>query len=345
MTSSSSNSNFSSNFGHPTSPVITVLAAFGTLVATYYAYTIFSFLYLFIFHRSTISRYLQPTITPAASSTSEHRFWALITGASDGIGLAFAHELASDGFNIILHGRSPTKLAAVAAALKAQYPHISTRLFVLDGYPCSAPAIDDYVRGLAKDGLCIRILVNNIGGGSLVSPTFRPLTHLTAVEVQLLFDLNVGFPTLLTRALLPVMQEPALVLNLGSFVSHIPGPWLTVYAGSKAFNMAWSRGLGLELRAEGRDVEVMGLVVGEVQSAGHPGPVGPVMCSSRTLARSALDKVGCGRHTVAPWWRHAAILALVQCLPDALLNWSMVRTTRSFMEEEKKLLEVDKRNL
>ncbi|KAJ7254235.1 hypothetical protein C8J57DRAFT_1347573 [Mycena rebaudengoi] len=346
MASSSSSSNFNSNFdAHPTSAVTTVLTAFGTLMATYYTYNIFSFLYLFIFHRSTISRYLQASITPAASSTSEHRSWALITGASDGIGLAFAHELASDGFNIILHGRSPTKLAAVETALKAQYPHISTRLFVLDGYPCSAPAIDDYVRGLAKDDLCIRILVNNIGGGSLVSPTFRPLTHLMAIEVQKLFDLNVGFPTLLTRALLPVMQEPALVLNLGSFVSHIPGPWLTVYAGSKACNMSWSRSLGLELRAEGRDVEVMGLVVGEVQSAGHPGPVGPVMCSSKTLARSVLDKVGCGRHTVAPWWRHAVILALVGCLPDALLNWSMVRTTRGLMEEEKKLLEVGKRNL
>ncbi|KAJ7784929.1 hypothetical protein DFH07DRAFT_786321 [Mycena maculata] len=322
-----------------------VLTAFGTLIATYYAYNIFSFLYLFIFHRSTISRYLQPAIAPAASSTSEHRSWALITGASDGIGLGFAHELASDGFNIILHGRSPTKLAAVEAALKAQYPHISTRLFVLDAYPCSASAIDDYVRGLAKDGLCIRILVNNIGGGALVSPAFRQLTHFTAAEVQKLIDLNVGFPTLLTRALLPVMQEPALVLNLGSFVARIPGPWLTVYAGSKAFNMSWSRSLGLELRAEGRDVEVMGLVVGEVQSAGHPGPVGLVMCSSRTLAKSALDKIGCGRHTVAPWWRHAAILALVECLPDALLNWSMVRATRSLMEKDKKLLEADKRNL
>ncbi|KAJ6603589.1 hypothetical protein DFH09DRAFT_1124646 [Mycena vulgaris] len=342
MASSSSNSKFDA---HPTSTLTTVLTAFGTLIATYYAYSICSFLYLFIFHRSTISRYLQPAITPSASSTSEHRSWALITGASDGIGLGFAHELASDGFNIILHGRSPTKLAAVETALKAQYPHISTRLFVLDAYPCSAPAIDDYVRGLAKDGLCISVLVNNIGGGSLVSPTFRPLTHVMAVEVQKLFDLNVGFPTLLTRALLPVMQEPALVLNLGSFVSHIPGPWLTVYAGSKAFNMSWSRSLRLELRAEGKDVEVMGLVVGEVQSAGHPGPVGPIMCSSRTLARSALDKVGCGRHTVAPWWRHAAILALVGCLPEALLNWSMVRTTRRYMEEEKRLLEADKRNI
>ncbi|KAJ7713352.1 hypothetical protein B0H14DRAFT_3016548 [Mycena olivaceomarginata] len=323
----------------------TVLAAFGALIATSYAYNIFSFLYLFLFHRSTISRYLQPASSPATSSTSEHRSWALITGASDGIGVGFAHELASEGFNIILHGRSPTKLATVETALKARYPHISTRLFVLDAYPCSVPAIDDYVRGLAKDGLCIRVLVNNIGGGALVSPTFRPLAQRTAEEVQKLFDLNVGFPTLLTRALLPVMQEPSLVLNLGSFVSHIPGPWVTVYAGSKAFNMSWSRSLGVELRAEGKDVEVMGLVVGEVQSGGHPGPVGLVMCSSRTLARSALDKVGCGRHTVAPWWRHAAILAAVLCLPEALLNWSMVRTTRGMMEEEKRLLEVDKRNL
>ncbi|KAJ7249786.1 hypothetical protein B0H12DRAFT_1121761 [Mycena haematopus] len=332
MASLDSNSDY--NVGaHPTSTLTTVLTAFGVLTATYYAYNIFSFLYLFIFHRSTISHYLQAatsaaSATPAASSTSEHRSWALITGASDGIGLGFAHELASEGFNIILHGRSPTKLAAVENALKAKYPHISTRLFVLDAYPCSAPAIDDYIRGLAKDGLCIRILVNNIGGGALK-----------------LFDLNVGFPTLLTRALLPVMQDPALVLNVGSFVSHIPGPWLTVYAGSKAFNMSWSRSLGVELRAEGRKVEVMGLVVGEVQSGGHPGPVGLVMCSSRTLARSALDKVGCGRHTVAPWWRHATIFALVQCWPDGLLNWSLVRTTRGMMEEEKRLLEVNKRNL
>ncbi|KAF7346671.1 NAD(P)-binding protein [Mycena sanguinolenta] len=242
-----------SDFGaHSALTLTTILSAFGALIATYYAYNIFSFLYLF-FHRSTISRYLHAPSTSATSSTSEHRSWALITGASDGIGLGFAHELASKGFNIILHGRSPTKLTAVETALKAQYPQISTRLFVLDAYPCSVPAIDDYVRGLAKDGLCIRILVNNIGGGALVSPTFRLLTQLTAEDVQKLFDLN----------------EPALVLNVGSILSYIPGPWLTVYAGSKAFNMSWSRSLGVELRAEGKNVEVIGLLVGELQDAGE----------------------------------------------------------------------------
>ncbi|KAF8214121.1 short chain dehydrogenase/reductase [Mycena galopus ATCC 62051] len=323
----------------------TVLTAFGTLTATYYAYHIFSFLYLFLFHRSTISRYLKPASTSAAASTSGRRSWALITGASDGIGMAFAHELASEGFNIILHGRSPTKLATVEAALKAQYPHISTRLFVLDVYPCSVSAIDDYVRGLAKDGLCISVLVNNIGGSALVIPTFRPLTQSTGEDVQKLLDVNLGFPTLLTRALLPVMQEPSLVLNIGSFVSHLPAPWLTVYAGAKAFNMSWGRSLEVELRAEGKDVEVMGLWVGEVQSGGHPSPVGIITCSSRTMARSALHKVGCGRHTVAPWWRHAALLAFVLCLPDGFLNWTTAQTMRGIMEKEKRDLGLDKRNL
>ncbi|KAJ7747820.1 hypothetical protein B0H16DRAFT_1554715 [Mycena metata] len=317
-----------------------ILAALGISIATYYAYNIISFLHLYILHRSTISRYLA-----SDSSASETRSWALITGASDGIGLGFAHELASHGFSIILHGRSPTKLAAVETALKTQYPKISTRLFILDVYPSSASAIDDYVRGLANDGVRVCVLVNNVGGSALTSPTFRPFTSLTAVDVQKLFELNVGFPTLLTRALLPVMREPALVLNLGSAVARVPGPLLTVYAGCKAFNMSWSRSLGVELRAEGRQVEVMGLLVGEVQSSQHRDLEGPFVCTSRVLARSALNKIGCGKHTVVPWWRHAAILALVERLPDALQDRIMVGSSTTRMEIDKRLLEMQKRHL
>ncbi|KAJ6545222.1 hypothetical protein B0H19DRAFT_1167152, partial [Mycena capillaripes] len=157
--------------------------------------------------------------------------------------------------------------------------------------------------------------------------------------------INVGFPTLLTRALLPVMQEPALVLNLGSYISRMPGPLLTVYTGSKAFNMAWSRSLGVELRAEGRQVEVMGLLVGEVQSAGYPVPMGPIVCSPRTLARSALDRVGCGRHIITPWWRHAIVLAPLQCLPDMLMDKLTWRSNTTRMEEEKRRMKEEKINV
>ncbi|KAJ6545218.1 hypothetical protein B0H19DRAFT_1212239 [Mycena capillaripes] len=315
MASSSSNFNLSTN---PSFTLATVLTTLGTLIATCYAY-----------HSSA----------PGSHS------WALVTGASDGIGLGFAQELASRGFNIILHGRSPTKLAAVESTLKAQFPHISTRLLVIDVYPCNAATIDELVRGLANDGLRVRVLVNNVGGGAIIKPTFRPLTRLSAVDVQKLFDLNVGFPTLLTRALLPVMQEPAVVLNVGSSAASVPAPWITVYAASKAFIIAWSRSLGVELRAEGKSVEVMALVVGEVRSSGHPVPEGPLVCSSRTLARSALDRVGCGRHIIAPWWRHAVIMALIDCLPDALLDRIMMRVNTALMEKERGLLEAEKRSL
>ncbi|KAJ6545215.1 hypothetical protein B0H19DRAFT_1266681 [Mycena capillaripes] len=337
MASSSSKFNLSVN---PTSTLATVLTAFGSLIATYYAYQLLCFLYLYFLHRSTISRYLA-----SESSALGNHSWALITGASGGIGLGFAQELASRGFNIILHGRSPTKLAAVETALKAQFPHISIRLFVIDVYPCSAPTIDELVRGLANDGLRVRVLVNNVGGGAIIKPTFRSLTRLSAVDVHKFLDLNIGFPTMLTRALLPVMQEPALVLNVGSSVASVPAPWITVYGASKAFNMAWSRSLGVELRAEGKSVEVMALVVGEVQSSGHPVPEGPLVCSSRTLARSALDRVGCGRHIVAPWWRHAVIMALIDCLPNVVLDRIMMQMNTALMDQERDFLEAEKRSL
>jgi short-subunit dehydrogenase len=327
----------------PSSSTI-VLAVLGSLIGVYYAYNITCFLYLYVLHRSTLSRYLQPPTSPPASA-SDSQPWALITGASDGIGRGFAHELASHGFNIILHGRSPTKLVAVATALKAEHPRISTRLFVLDVYPSNAAAIEDFVRSLVNDGLHIRVLVNNIGGGGIISPTFRPFAQLLPVDVQKLFDFNVAFPTLLTRTLLPAMQEPALILNLGSFVAKVPGPMLTVYAGCKAFNMQWSRSLAVELRAEGKDVEVMGLLVGEVQSSRHRELVGPFVCTSRMLARSALDRVGCGRHILVPWWRHAVAFVLVGCFPDTVVDKIMVGTNVTRMEKDKRIAEEEKRKI
>ena len=58
--------------------------------------------------------------------------WALVTGASDGIGLGFAQELAQLGFNVVLHGRNPTKLEKVKGRLQQKYPNVSFRFAVVD---------------------------------------------------------------------------------------------------------------------------------------------------------------------------------------------------------------------
>ncbi|CAF4357717.1 unnamed protein product, partial [Adineta steineri] len=81
--------------------------------------------------------------------------WALVTGASDGIGKAIALELSSRGFKVILHGRNRTKLEAVAKELKGE-----TKIFVMDGSNFSRNDIDRMKQELQS--LEIGILINNV---------------------------------------------------------------------------------------------------------------------------------------------------------------------------------------
>jgi 17beta-estradiol 17-dehydrogenase / very-long-chain 3-oxoacyl-CoA reductase len=80
--------------------------------------------------------------------------------------------------------------------------------------------------------------------------------------------MDVRFPTQITRALLPhlIKNAPGLILNISSFAALYPSPRLSVYAGSKAFNLAWSASLKAEMRAEEKDVDVLGIVIAKAQS-------------------------------------------------------------------------------
>jgi short-subunit dehydrogenase len=68
-------------------------------------------------------------------------------------------------------------------------------------------------------------------------------------EIDTLIDVNITFATQLTRAILPQLFEskPALIINIGSFCGQLPSPYLTPYAGSKAYIEAWSQSLRTEL--------------------------------------------------------------------------------------------------
>lgn len=80
-------------------------------------------------HRSSLHKYGKSHRLAGADQESQP--WALITGASDGLGVGWAQELAAEGINVILHGRNPTKLDALKRTLEAEHK-ISVRTLVLD---------------------------------------------------------------------------------------------------------------------------------------------------------------------------------------------------------------------
>ncbi|KAI1308580.1 hypothetical protein F5Y03DRAFT_383387 [Xylaria venustula] len=138
------------------------------------------------------------------ATTGQQRAWALITGATSGIGKNLAQELAAHGFNIILHGRNATKLAAVRAELlQSVYPvTVEVRVLLADASQCQSVDFARIRDELA--GLHLTVLVNCAGAGPI--PAFGPLEDYSADAILDSLHLNAAFPALLTAALLPVLK-------------------------------------------------------------------------------------------------------------------------------------------
>ncbi len=231
--------------------------------------------------------------------------YALVTGATDGIGKAMAAELAAQGFNVILHGRSADKLAAVREEIQKVAPDRDVRLLIHDG------ATDPHPPLSSVTSLPITVLVNNVGAAFT-----KELSKFTTAEIDENVNLNVLFPTHITHTLLPHLARPALVINLSSWAALQPPPYLAVYCGTKAYNAAFSNSLARELD----DVETIALVVASVQSAGNRGPVGFFRPTAQTFAKRVIAIVGCGRKSVTPYWPHALQAYLISWLPEWVLD-------------------------
>lgn len=265
--------------------------------------------------------FLIPYIMPSKlSSYLRPRAYAVVTGATDGIGRAMALELAKTGFNIILHGRNTTKLLALERQIKLQYPASDVQLFVMDGTQAN-----EQWRPFPSDFL-VTVLVNNVGAGPI-----RSFSTMTDREIQDTITLNTIFPTKLTRALLPCMPSPALILNVSSYAGLLPPPYLAVYAGTKAYNHAFS----VSLDRETDNIEIISLITGSVHSGTNTKPVTFLRPDAATYARHALKVAGCGRSEMMPYWPHAVQTWLISLLPVSLI----AKATKRAMQNELTLLE------
>ena len=190
--------------------------------------------------------------------------FALITGASRGLGMAFARELAQRRHNLVLVARSPEPLNAVTSELRREYP-IAVLAMPID---LSSPgAGQNLAQQLSSSGIAIDLLVNNAGFG------LRGEFRNQSLERQLeMLRLNNQVVVELTYSLLPGMLrlEQKGIINISSTAGFQPIPFASAYSATKAFLTTFSLALEQELRSSG--VTVVTLCPGRLRKNENASP-------------------------------------------------------------------------
>lgn len=184
--------------------------------------------------------------------------FALITGATAGIGSELAEIMAADGFALALVARDQSRLTARAGDLESRF-RVPVKALAHDlSDPASPAKIFDQLK---RESFPISVLVNNAGFG--VFGRFEE-TDLDK-EMQML-QVNMGTLVQLTKLFLkPMLQHrDGRILNVASTAAFQPGPWLSLYSASKAFVYSLSCALSVEL--EGTGVSVTTLCPGGTQT-------------------------------------------------------------------------------
>jgi short-subunit dehydrogenase len=183
--------------------------------------------------------------------TQKERKIALITGASSGIGLSLAKIFSREGYSLVLVSRDKKKLQEVKTEIEnetMQKVHVIAKDLSL---PSSVQEVFDEIQQL---GINITALVNNAGWGDY--GTFAESDRTKQLNM---IDLNVRSLTELTYLFLPMLhsQKAGYILNISSVLGFVPGPFMSVYAASKAYVLSFSEALTEELRESNISVTVL----------------------------------------------------------------------------------------
>jgi short-subunit dehydrogenase len=223
--------------------------------------------------------------------------WALVTGASAGIGRALAEELAAGGANLVLTARRKERLEELARQL-AEKHKIQTQVFAADLGETTAP--EKIFAFTEAEGIEVELLINNAG--------FGRYGEFHAMEIPRLLEMvqvNCSAVVHLTRLYLPEMvaRRRGDVMILASTASFQSVPYLSTYAATKAFDLLFAEGLAEEMRPHGIRVCALcpGSTVSEFQEVAGQTHITSAMRSRETaekVARTGLRALAAGRSYV-----------------------------------------------
>lgn len=243
--------------------------------------------------------------------------WALITGASSGLGVDFSHELAAGGYHLVLVARRTEPMQALAADLIGRH---GIRVIVI-GMDLARPgAGSDLFERLCTEGIAIDTLINNAGyglyGDFLNEPLARTLEMLQ-LNMLALTELTYAFGHRMAQ------RGSGRILLVASIGGYQATPTYAAYCGSKAYVLLFGEALHEELRRRGVTVTVLSpgiTATSFLQVSGQKPTLYQriVMMQSRPVARSGLRALRKGSASVVPGWLNALTVWSNRLMPRSL---------------------------
>ena len=247
--------------------------------------------------------------------------YALVTGASRGIGRALALRLAQGGYDLLLVARSEDQLTALAQEIGARHQRQACVLALDLAAPGAAAAVAAWAAAQTDQ---LAVLVNNAGYG-----LWGRFEQLGLAEQQDMLQLNMALPVALTHALLPALHRApkGYVLNVASTAAYQAVPSLTLYAASKAFLLSFSRGLRYELKQSNVSVTCLSPGATTTSFADRAGmgaelqaTANKVSMTAKAVAEAAVAGLLAGEAEVVPGVLNKVSAGLTSFVPKKLVE-------------------------
>jgi len=248
-------------------------------------------------------------LRPGKNLKKEFGEWAVVTGATDGIGKAMAAVLFKQGMKVLLVSRDPAKLQETQKEIGGG------ETLCVDFNDFRAEAVREKVKAALADK-DVGVLVNNVG----ISYDHPQYFHeLEEDRIDKLVKLNIDSTNYMTYMVLPKMVEKrrGAIVNMSSAASLVPGPLLAAYSGAKRYIEAFSVGLNAEYASKGVHVQFqcplyVTTKLAKIRKASLTTP------SPASYAKAAVRCIGY-EDTTSPYWAHYLMMGVAKALPQGLV--------------------------
>ncbi|KAJ8758912.1 hypothetical protein K2173_002691 [Erythroxylum novogranatense] len=283
-----------------------------------------SFLGFFSLIKITICilKWVYTTFLRPPKNLKKYGSWCLITGATDGIGKAFAHQLALHGLNLVLAGRNPGKLTAVSSEIQAKFPSTTVKTLVFD-FSSEVLVSDGGIKPVVEEairGLDVGLLINNVG---ITYPSARFFHEVDEKVFMDIVRVNLEATTWVTKAVLPAMLErkTGAIVNIGSGASIVvpSHPLYTVYAATKAYIDQLSRSMYVEYKQHGIDVQCQVPLYVATNMTSRVEKPSLFIPTPEDYAAAAIRQIGY-EPRCTPYWTHYLQWCFACFLPHSVLD-------------------------